>query len=185
MKQMAPKKETHGVLPNSKYERVSTSRLFLDPINPRLGEYGIKPNATQADLSKVLWEKMAVEELAMSIAYNGYFEHEPLLVEENAKGGLIVIEGNRRLAAVKLLLSEDERQSLRATDLPKIDESRRTEISQLPIIRTTRKDVWRYLGFKHVNGPSTWGSYAKAQYVSLVHNTYVVTLEKFANKIGD
>jgi hypothetical protein len=182
--QMAPK-NIPDESPKSKYERAPVSELLLDPINPRLGEYGIKQGATQADLLKVLWEKMAVEELAMSIAYNGYFEHEPLLVETNAKGGLVVIEGNRRLAAVKLLLDEGARKSLKATDLPKIDQTRRTEISELPIIRTTRKDVWRYLGFKHVNGPSTWGSYAKAQYVALVHNSYGVPLEEIAKQIGD
>jgi Flp pilus assembly protein CpaB len=66
-----------------------------------------------------------------------------------------------------------------------IDAARRAEISELPVIRTTRQDVWRYLGFKHVNGPSTWGSYAKAQYVALVHNSYAVPLEEIAKQIGD
>jgi hypothetical protein len=182
---MAETKGNQVQSPEPKYERASVSKLLLDPINPRLGEYGIKENATQMDLLKVLWEKMAVEELAMSIAYNGYFEHEPLLVEENAKGQLVVIEGNRRLAAAKLLLNEDARRVLKATDLPKINAERRSEISELPIIRTTREDVWRYLGFKHVNGPSTWGSYAKAQYVALVHNSYGVSLEEIAKQIGD
>ena len=182
---MASKKSPSIVLPDAKYERIPTSELLLDPINPRLGEYGIKENATQTDLVKVLWEKMAVEELAMSIAYNGYFEHEPLLVEPNAKGELVVIEGNRRLAAVKLLLDADFRKTLKATDLPKIDAARKSEISELPVIRTTREGVWRYLGFKHVNGPSTWGSYAKAQYVALVHNKYNVPLEEIAKQIGD
>ncbi|HXR08979.1 MAG TPA: ParB/Srx family N-terminal domain-containing protein [Candidatus Acidoferrum sp.] len=115
---MTPKTENSPLLPESK--KIAVTDLLLDPNNPRLGEYGIKPDAAQADLLKVLWEKMAVEELAMSIAYNGYFQHEPLLVEKNSKGELIVIEGNRRLAAVKLLLSEVARRSLRATDLPKM-----------------------------------------------------------------
>ena len=182
---MSPLDQTSLTPDVQKYERVAVSDLLLDPLNPRLGEYGIDKDATQADLLKVLWEKMAVEELAMSIAYNGYFEHEPLMVEKSAKGDLVVIEGNRRLAAVKLLLDGNARKALKATDLPSLKPETRAEISKLPVIFATREDVWRYLGFKHVNGPSTWGSYAKAQYVSLVHNSYNVPLEEIAKQIGD
>ena len=41
------------------------------------------------------------------------------------------------------------------------------------------------LGFKHVNGPATWGSYAKAQYIAFVHTIYRVPLEDIAAQIGD
>ncbi len=128
---------------------------------------------------------MAVEEVAMSIAYSGYFEHEPLLVEEAEKGRYLVIEGNRRLAAVKLLLDPELRKRLRATNLPTITKDEAERISDLPVVPTTRKDCWRYLGFKHVNGPATWGSYAKAQYIAHVHNEYGVALEDIAAQIGD
>jgi hypothetical protein len=55
----------------------------------------------------------------------------------------------------------------------------------LPAIETTRKDAWRYLGFKHVNGPAKWDSYAKAQYVDQVHTEFNVPLEDIARQIGD
>jgi hypothetical protein len=166
------------------YERLEVDKLLFDPRNPRLAEYGITSDVTQPELLKTLWQKRAIEELAMSIAYNGYFLHEPLFVaEENGK--LHVIEGNRRLAAVKLLLDKSLREKLRATDLPEIDAERRKEISKLPCLVTTREEVWRYLGFKHVNGPSNWGSYAKAQYIALVHHKYEVPLEEIARQIGD
>jgi hypothetical protein len=166
------------------YERFPVDSLLFDVKNPRLAEFVIEPNASQADLLKILWEKMAIEELAMSIAYNGYFVHEPLFLEESGKN-LVVIEGNRRLAAVKLLLDKEARTHLRATDLPEISEARRKELATLPCLLTTRHQVWRYLGFKHVNGPSNWGSYAKAQYVALVHNQYGVPLDDIAKQIGD
>ena len=56
---------------------------------------------------------------------------------------------------------------------------------KLPVIVTTRQESWRYLGFKHVNGPATWGSYAKAQYIAHVHNDYDIPLEEIAKLIGD
>ncbi len=47
----------------------------------------------------------------MSIAYSGYFDYEPVFVEKAKDGEFIVIEGNRRLAAVKLLLDAGLRQA--------------------------------------------------------------------------
>jgi hypothetical protein len=165
--------------------------LLLDAENPRLAEYGLGPKAKQFDILKTLWERMAVEEVAMSIAWNGYFQHEPLFVEPGPKDKWIVIEGNRRLAAVQLLLDAELRNKLGATDLPDIDQTpdipqtRRHELTALPCQETTREQLWRYLGFKHVNGPATWGAYAKAQYVAKVHNEYGVPLDDIARQIGD
>jgi len=170
------------------YPRFKTRELVLDPENPRIIEFGLGDKPKQFDILKALWERMAVNEVAMSIAYNGYFAHEPLFVEKDAQGQHIVIEGNRRLAAVKLLLDAELRKNVGATDLPDIDTidpRRRAELSELPGQLTTRKELWRYLGFKHINGPATWGAYAKAQYVSKVHNEYKVPLEEIAQQIGD
>jgi hypothetical protein len=159
--------------------------LILDVDNPRLAEYGVSHKTTPNDLLKVLWDNMAVTEVAMSIAYSGYFEYEPIFVETNGHGKFVVIEGNRRVAAVLLLTNPDLRKQLHATDLPIISEADAKKLSSLPAVVTTRKALWRYLGFKHVNGPSTWGSYAKAQYVALVHNEYGVPLADIAAQIGD
>src|SRR5208282_6482771 len=90
------------------YERFPVDKLLFDARNPRLAEYGIEPDANQSELLKALWQKMAIEELAMSIAYNGYFKHEPLFLEKHGSK-YIVIEGNRCLAAVELLLDKDLR----------------------------------------------------------------------------
>lgn len=170
---------------NAGYRRIKLDKLMLDSHNPRLAELGIPSTASQFDLLKALWEEMAVEEVAMSIAYSGYFEHEPLFVEAAKDGTYLVIEGNRRLAAVQLLVDAGLRQRVKATNLPTITKERAKDLAELPVIETTRKDSWRYLGFKHVNGPATWGSYAKAQYIAHVHNDYGVPLDDIALQIGD
>ena len=168
----------------AKYPLYEVSKLLLDPQNPRLQEYGVPANSSQDDILRAIWERMAAEEVAMSIAYNGYFSHEPLFIERRG-AKLFVIEGNRRLCAVKILLSRQLRRSLKVTDLPNLTSADRKKLSSLPGIATTRRDVWRYLGFKHVNGAATWGAYAKAQYVAKVHNEYGVPLVDIAKQIGD
>lgn len=170
---------------NAGYRHMELDKLLLDAKNPRLAELGIPETASPFDLLKALWDEMAVEEVAMSIAYSGYFEHEPLFVEENGDGKYVVIEGNRRLAAVRLLVDPALRQRVKATRLPTIDGAAIEKLKKLPVIVTTREESWRYLGFKHVNGPATWGSYAKAQYIAFVHNNYNVPLDDIAAQIGD
>jgi len=86
--------------------------LFYDWQNPRLAEFGVTQRTSQFDLLKILWENLAVREVALSIAHNGYFRNEPLFVEDHSKNRFVVIEGNRRLAAVQLLLQEDLRRQL-------------------------------------------------------------------------
>ncbi len=166
------------------YERFPVDKLLLDWRNPRLAEYGVQADVGQSELLKILWQKVAIEELAMSITYNGYFIHEPLLLEDEGDN-YVVIEGNRRLAAVKLLLDETLRERLRATDLPPINRERQEELAALPGLVTTRKKVWRYLGFKHVNGPSSYSSYSKARYIAALHDDYGVSLEDIARQVGD
>ena len=63
--------------------------------------------------------------------------------------GVTLIEGNRRLAAVKLLLDADLRNKLRATDLPTISAERRSEIAALPII-ITNYHTQRFLALSRI-----------------------------------
>src|SRR5438477_8861944 len=111
-------KAQHDAIPEGPtYERVSPDKLFFDAKNPRLAEYALGSKPTQLELLRILWEKMAVDELVLSIASRGYFTHEPIFVTEE-RGKFIVLEGNRRLAAVKLLLDPEARAQLRTGELP-------------------------------------------------------------------
>ncbi len=162
-----------------------TVNLRLDSENPRLVEF-LEENAnpSQDDLLRVLWEEMAVDELVMSIAQSGFMPYEPLLVTRE-RGELVVIEGNRRLAAVQLLLDPERRKKVNAVDLPKLSPTAAKALAKLPVIFTDRKSAWKYLGVKHINGPKKWDSYAKAQYIAHVADDHGVALEDIASQIGD
>lgn len=100
-------------------------------------------------------------------------------------GRLVAVEGNRRLAAVKLLREASLRDLVGATDLPKLSKARRDSLETLPVIETERAAIWQYVGFKHVNGPQQWQSLSKAQYIAWVHNSLNVSLDDIARQIGD
>ncbi len=158
------------------------NELYLDARNPRIQRVG--ENLDQEQILKILWEEYSVDEVAMSIAQNQFFPHEPLFAAAE-EGRLVIIEGNRRLAAVRLLREPDLRERLGATDLPQISPRDVAALDRLPVIRCERNTIWQYVGFKHVNGPQAWTSFAKAEYIAWVRNEIGAALEDVARTIGD
>jgi len=163
--------------------QVKVKDLHFDYDNPRLAEYGITKATPEDEILQILWDAMDVRELVQSIAASGFFPQEALIVADE-DGRKVVIEGNRRLAAVKVLLAGDHNGD-RGWAIPEITPEARAALQTLPTIGSSRKDAWRFLGFKHVNGPAKWSSYAKAAYISTVHKTFKIPLSDIANQIGD
>jgi len=155
-KDAPPKVKDASALESVAPKRVRVEDLYLDPKNPRLAEdgFGIED---QGQILKVLWKERAVNEIVNSIATSGYWPQEVLFAAKE-EGKLVVVEGNRRLSAVKLLLSRDLQKEVGATGVPNIEKSRRDSLLHLPVIEYTRKQLWEYVGFKHVNGPQDWDS---------------------------
>jgi hypothetical protein len=172
-------------------QHIPVGQLLLDPENPRLESFN--PSTDQRELAKILWREMAVDEVAFSIAENGFFKEEPLFAipapketKENGEPRYYVVEGNRRLTAVKLLLSSELREYARATDLPTLSAARKHELTTLPVsVYKKKEDLWEYFGFRHVNGPKEWDSLSKAAYVAKVRREYGQSLDDIARKIGD
>lgn len=188
---------------------ISIDQLMLDPLNPRLPEetQGKKEN----DICHALYRFFDIEELAYSIAENGYFDEEPLVaipkdlplefesmspdefstnekykdfINDNSTE-FIVVEGNRRLSTIKLLLDGDLRNDLKIRTFPDISEAVRDDISILPvIIYPTRKEVLPYLGVRHISGIKKWEPYAKARYIaSMVDKGF--SIDDIQRQVGD
>jgi hypothetical protein len=166
----------------SPIERIDVSELSLDAKNPRFADVG--EGDVQEQLVELLWREFAVDEVAMSIAANGFYDYEPLLAARE-RNKLVVVEGNRRLAAVLLLLDPKLRRRVGATELPQLSARERRELETLPVRIQSRDEIWEYVGFKHVNGPQAWQSYSKAKYIAWVHNELNVPLDDVARRIGD
>lgn len=164
---------------------IKVSDLKFDLDNPRLVEFDKSYFSSEEDMIDFLWENMDVEELVLSMASSGFFMHEPVIfIFEDGEN--IVIEGNRRLAAAKLILSPSisEKYGNRVQEI-EVKEEKRKKLQKIPAIQWSRMDAWQYLGFKHVNGPAKWSSFAKSQYIASVHNEYNIPLNDIARQIGD
>lgn len=169
---------------------VSVEQLHLDNKNPRLPEEA--QGKKEPAVLSVLYEKFYLDELADSMAKNGYFDEEPVVAIpqklpsdlknadpnsakfrafiEKKSTQFTVVEGNRRLATIKILLTPDFRTKLNIRSWPHISKTIADDLSIIPaIIYRKRSEVIPYLGVRHIIGIQKWDSYAKARYiVSLV-----------------
>ena len=167
---------------------VSVERLVLDRRNPRLVSVG--GDTTDVEIIAQLYRAEDLGELLQSIAANGYMDIEPLIVLEE-DGHLIVLEGNRRLAAIRLFREPGladrifERARIRIT-LPDIPDPYRDTLDQVSIYRVaSREDARSFIGFKHINGAAKWESYAKAKFAADWYRGGGISLADIASRIGD
>jgi hypothetical protein len=143
---------------------VDLRKLEFDSENPRLPR-SIDPKDEAAVLEYMLSDATIVE-LMGSIGALGYFAAEPLLVTPSNKSGrFVVVEGNRRLAAVKLL-ENPALAAVKKNAVREASEAAQYKPSKLPVIEFAhRKEILLYLGFRHVTGVKAWDSLAKARYL--------------------
>lgn len=179
---------------NSQIEYIPVNQLVFDPNNPRLpSTVTSKQDKDDYENEVINWmlQFENVTELMSSIGEKGFFSAEPILVVENDKGLFEVVEGNRRLTAVKLLndpsIAEKKKNSIREI----ISEAKPGMIpSEIPSIKFgTRNEVLGYLGYKHITGVQPWDSLAKAKYLkqlqsTISHDTFYNQCKTLAKIIG-
>lgn len=149
--------------PQGELRDIEVSLLHLDPVNPRLPE-SIRKAKESAILEYMVGDE-ALTELAESFADNGFFKHEPLLVvPRDGKEGFDVVEGNRRLATLLVLLGRPVAKG--QTLGVELSPARREELSSVPCrVLESREEVEPYVGYRHIGGMKKWPAEAKARYV--------------------
>lgn len=145
---------------NDQISEIEPGTLDLDLENPR---FGLIDAADQTEALAILADRADLRELWNSINERGFERYEPI-VAYSTGDRYVVVEGNRRLAAVKTLRNPDLLNGIRS-DPPEMSDAAEKSTNTLPVIIVDkREDADDYIGFKHINGPSTWGSLAKAKF---------------------
>ncbi len=145
---------------------IAPSLLHIDLLNPRLPD---RRSADEADAVRDLYDTAAVDELVQSIAASGWFSFEPMIVlrrDNKLNIENVVIEGNRRLAALRLLNDGGRLAAQLKISVPQA----RHNGSDPETVRVwyvdARSAARDFIGFKHINGPFKWDSLAKAKYAA-------------------
>lgn len=147
-----------------KFDIISLSKLFLDSNNPRL------PKSLQGSDEKQILEYMLLDasliELMLAIGKNDFFPGEQLLVvKDRQSDDYIVIEGNRRLSAVKLL-NDPALVTVQKSKVKQAVEEAEYIPTEIPcLIFETPEEIHNYLGYRHITGIKEWKLLEKARYL--------------------
>lgn len=172
-------------------QHIDLSDLQLDQENPRFAEF-VPKHTTQRDIVNTIVKQFGVDDVLSSIAVSGYFSAEPLVCKSLGNGKYVVVEGNRRLAAM-LILSNDERAKDHAQRIERYqlvhEEHNFPAFNPVPSIvfdeNDTKESLLSYLGVRHIVSTKQWDSFAKAAWVSTALNTSTLNLDDIAEMIGD
>jgi hypothetical protein len=166
----------------------SVDELLLDPKNPRLGRGNTGPDVKQSKILDLM-KDWTLEELATSFIESGFWPHEAVLVVKEklyGKMSLVVIEGNRRLAALKnLQLAQNGGAGRKWQELVEGKKLPKALFERVPYIEVaSRKEVEAFLGFRHVTGIKEWRPAEKAEYIAKLIEDSKMSYLEVTRKIG-
>ncbi|MEY2881839.1 MAG: hypothetical protein RLZZ15_4219, partial [Verrucomicrobiota bacterium] len=142
------------------------------------------------DAILALMEDWTLDELATSFVENGYWPQEALIVIEDTLQGkkrLVVVEGNRRLASLKLLheAAAGRPRSPKWKELSAGLKTSATLFSKIPYLRANnREEVDAFLGFRHVTGIKEWRPAEKAEFITKLIEKRGMTYDEVRKRIG-
>ena len=153
--------------------RVKLAAIDLDPNNPRLfGDRGVttkvpdarihEENVQDSVLERLKEGKYGVRELKNSIRQIGFLPIDKIVIRPLSNKQYVVVEGNRRVAALKWLAEDHESGEV------SLDEGLVKQISELDLLvldtnaEQLDEDRWLVQGVRHISGIKEWGLYEKA-----------------------
>lgn len=159
---------------NTEFLKLPIEKLVLDPHNPRLPKS--MGDKTEEQIINFFLSDASLVELMLAIATNGFFEGEQLLVVEEG-GKYRVVEGNRRLSAVKLLHSPNIAKHYKSKVDIVVREAKFFP-TELPCLKFNDEDeILKYLGYRHITGIKSWKLLEKARYLTQLRNDYFSDLK--------
>lgn len=176
---------------------VSLDDLLLDPNNYRFrdlrgwkevheGRYHEQRVQGRADLLLRETSMFELSELKNSIATNGLVPLEQIVVRvyEADPSKFVVVEGNRRIAAIRWLLEEheggvvslsgEEQKELRALNVLLLDTSQPGNAHASEVL----------MAIRHVSGVKQWGAYQQASLIVKLKDQEAATFKSVAERLG-
>ena len=147
---------------------IDVSLLLFDPSNPRFGGKSKKYSLAEIEQQQERIQRVLEGEphhalrLVESFAKNGFIRYEPLVVRQ-VDQKFVVIEGNRRLAAVRYILKNSDGE---------FDRTLIEKLQQIPVLvfhqaddQSHIRDMRVYLGVRHLFGFKDWPAESKAVFL--------------------
>ena len=160
---------------------VDLGDVFLDPNNPRFWSEQTRRRTPDRRVSEAVVQnrveqeirRHGIEELQYSILRNGFLPLDRIVVRplEGAENQYVVVEGNRRLAALKLLRSRIEENVVIEEHISdEYLDNLYEETNQIDVLvysGTDSDDIsWILQGIRHIGGIRNWEPAQRAKLVA-------------------
>ncbi|WP_100401309.1 ParB N-terminal domain-containing protein [Bacillus sp. FJAT-42315] len=172
--------------------KVSIDQLLLDPNNYRIHSHKRYTPVKEISISNPLVQKRVrdmlegdnredIKDLIDSFKTNGYLRIDNILIRDYEKENdkFVVIEGNRRVAALKALKDDFDR----GFDIGNLS----SEIFQNLEVVFYDLDEEAYLllmGLRHVSGVKEWGDYEQSELIMNLSKNFRMDITEISNRLG-
>lgn len=174
---------------------IPVDQILLDPNNPRLlaldptaqrvpDNRVSEPRVQEYVLAQMMERALAVRPLKRSIRQVGFLKMDKIVVRPLDSGRYVVVEGNRRVAAIKALLRDHD------TGRDTLPDELLEQLHQLEVLVLTTaaeeasKDQWLLQGLRHISGVKAWGPYQRAKALETLVQEMGYDLRQAADTVG-
>ncbi|EDF9812421.1 AAA family ATPase [Salmonella enterica subsp. enterica serovar Tennessee] len=178
--------------PLASSRRVSIRNLYLDPNNYRLIHEDDQINVSDSEIKEKSVQQRTlrlisgdknqyIQDLIDSFRANGFLPVDQIQVRALEDNGYVVIEGNRRIAALKILYSEYEN---RGNNLGKIPPD---FFSTIPVViypDSTEEHHLTLMALKHISGNKKWGEWNQAKLLEKLSSDFKLSENDICHRIG-
>lgn len=172
---------------------VSIDQLYFDPNNYRLLNEPRYSKVAEKDITDEIVQKRTlgilcgsknenIKDLLESFKANGYLPVDQIQVKSLENDNYLVLEGNRRTAALKTLKNDYD---VHAIDLGNFDKS---IFESIPVVMYEGADNeiqhLIVMGLKHISGNKKWGEWNQAQFIRTLYDSGNYNEDEICSSIG-
>ena len=125
----------------------------------RVDDNDIDSESAQENARALLVREYGVDKLRMNMEVNGYLPIDRVIVRRFKDDKFVVLEGNRRICAAKMI-------TLIGMDGSDVAEEVLGSVRQVPCLEYVGSEsdaAWIFQGLRHITGISEWSAYNKAK----------------------
>ena len=181
--------EIHPIFKELFTKDIELEKIYLDPNNPRfismnwehVPDSAVNDEKIQKAVRNKLEMEFNVDRLAMNMEINGYLPIDRVVLREIDHNTFVVLEGNRRICAAKLLKQKE-------TDTPGSVASEIMEsILKIPCLvytGTNTEASWIFQGLRHIMGIHEWSAFNKARLIVTLMEEESLNLTEVGKRFG-
>ncbi len=167
---------------------VPLGNIYLDPNNPRFVNSDWQSIPDKEIANKEIQEAtqirmvrdFEVEKLRMNMEVNGYLPIDRVVVREFEKDKYVVLEGNRRICAAKMISD----YTLSGAETSKAVKASLVSIPCLQYTGADREASWIFQGIRHIVGVVEWSAFNKAKLLVEQMESSGLSLSEVGQRFG-